>query len=74
MNEVRSDDVTDLVRRFGILLLLAALTVVACSPEATRSRGGGPGGDIGNRSEVPQIHGTLNPYYQAPRYLETAVP
>jgi hypothetical protein len=27
---------------------LAALAVLACSPEATRTRNGGPGGDIGN--------------------------
>jgi hypothetical protein len=56
------------------MLLLGALTIAACSPEATRSRGGGPGGDIGNRSAVPQIHGTINPYYETPRYVGTAVP
>ena len=65
---------TSLVRPFGILLLLGALTIAACSPEATRSRGSGPGGDTGNRSGVPQIHGTINPYYETPRYLGTAVP
>jgi hypothetical protein len=27
---------------------LAALVILACSPEADRTRNGGPGGDIGN--------------------------
>lgn len=65
---------TKLVRTFGVLLLLGALTVAACSPEATRTRGSGPGGDIGNHSAAPQIHGTINPYYETPRYLGTAIP
>jgi hypothetical protein len=34
--------------RFG----LAALSVFACSPEATRARDGGPGADIGNERWV----------------------
>jgi hypothetical protein len=29
---------------------LLAATVIACSPEATRTRNGGPGADIGNHS------------------------
>ena len=65
---------TNGVRTFGILLLLCVLTVAACSPEATRSRGSGPGGDIGNHSAVPEIHGTVNPYYETPRYVVTPTP
>jgi hypothetical protein len=57
-----------------MLLLLGGMALAACSPEATRIREGGPGGDIGNRSGTVQIHGTINPYYQTPRYLGTAVP
>jgi hypothetical protein len=72
--KVRSDGVTNRMRTFGIVLLLGVLTVASCSPEATRSRGGGPGGDIGNRSAVPQIHGTVNPYFETPRYLGTPTP
>jgi hypothetical protein len=30
------------------LTLLLVLAAVACSPEATRVRGGGPGADVGN--------------------------
>ncbi len=65
---------TNRARTFGILLLVGVLTVAACSPEATRSRGSGPGGDIGNRSAVPEIHGAVNPYYETPRYLGTPSP
>lgn len=46
-------------RPFGRLLLAAALFVgaVACSatsPEAARTREGGPGADIGNRGNPPE--------------------
>ncbi|HZU05077.1 MAG TPA: hypothetical protein VFB73_03820 [Chloroflexota bacterium] len=51
--------------------LLAALTVaiglvLACSPEAERTRGGGPGADIGNRGPSVELHGQSNPYYHTP--------
>ena len=65
---------TTRMRAFGILLLLGVLTAASCSPEASRSRGSGPGGDIGNRSQVAQIHGNVNPYYQTPRYIGTPGP
>jgi len=45
------------VSRTRLALLAGALAVVllACSPEATRTRGGGPGADIGNYSpNLPQ--------------------
>jgi hypothetical protein len=40
------------VRRALVILLAAvcAATLIACSPEATRTRNGGPGADIGNHS------------------------
>jgi hypothetical protein len=31
-------------------MLVLMLASVACSPEATRTRGGGPGADVGNHS------------------------
>jgi hypothetical protein len=34
--------------RWAAALLVAVLLQVACSPEATRVRGGGPGADVGN--------------------------
>jgi len=52
----------------AIVLLACVLVLGACSPEATRTRGGGPGADIGNRQTPAQIHGQTNPYYETPRY------
>ncbi len=49
-----------LVRRwlFPLLLLVAlALGTAACSPEGSRTRGGGDGADIGNRDENIELHG-----------------
>jgi hypothetical protein len=47
---------------------MVMLVATACaSPEAARTRNGGPGGDIGNHDAVPEIHGRTNPYYQTPR-------
>jgi hypothetical protein len=55
-------------RLLAVLFLVCGLLTAACSPEATRVRGGGPGGDIGNRSAPAEIHGRINPYYETPRY------
>jgi hypothetical protein len=62
--------VSGTVRALSVLLLVGGLLLSACSPEATRTRGGGPGGDVGNRSAVPSIHGRTDPYYETPRYGE----
>jgi hypothetical protein len=41
--------------RLALLAALLALALVACSPEASRSRGSGPGADVGNySSNLPQ--------------------
>ena len=41
--------------RLALLAALLAVVLVACSPEAARSRGSGPGADIGNYSpSLPQ--------------------
>lgn len=46
---------------------LLALALAACnSPEATRTRGGGPGADVGNRSPVVDMHQGARPYFQTP--------
>lgn len=54
------------------LLLLGGL---ACSPEATRTRSGGPGADIGNRirNKMVELHGgraSDGMYYETPRVGE----
>jgi hypothetical protein len=55
--------------RLSSALLLALLTagLVACdSPEARRTRGGGPGADVGNRSPIVEMHQGAQPYYKTP--------
>jgi hypothetical protein len=45
----------------------AALALAACSPEASRTRGGGPGADTGNRTAEVQLHsGGSQAYYGTP--------
>ncbi|HEX6133303.1 MAG TPA: hypothetical protein VFZ24_05055 [Longimicrobiales bacterium] len=52
------------MRRAFVVLLLAA---AACaSPEAQRERGGGPGGDPGNRDRIVEIHDGAEPYHRTP--------
>jgi hypothetical protein len=46
------------------MALLAALGGCT-SPEATRVRAGGPGGDVGNRGDI-ELHGGSQPYYGTP--------
>lgn len=49
------------------MLVLALLLGVACSPEASRVRGSGPGADPGNRGAVVDIHGDTNPTFDTPQ-------
>ena len=55
--------------RRTLLLVALGLSVAACtSPEATRTRAGGPGADVGNRGSV-ELHGGSKPYYATPNVL-----
>jgi hypothetical protein len=53
--------------RARALLALASLAMLmGCdSPEASRSRGGGPGADVGNRARV-ELQGGSEMYYETP--------
>ena len=44
-------------------LALICLGTIACSPEAARTRGGGPGADVGNHGTPVQLHGDTRPYH-----------
>ena len=58
--------------RRGVVAVLAVggILLAACSPEATRQLGGGPGADPGNHSHpLPQLHGNQqrnNPAFGTP--------
>ena len=46
---------------------MAFALLAACSPEASRTRDGGPGADVGNRGANIQLHpGTSQAYYGTP--------
>jgi hypothetical protein len=52
------------------LMLLLMLGLGACtSPEASRTRGDGAGGDVGNRDAVIDMHAGAQPYYHTPCQL-----
>lgn len=51
------------------------LVLAACdSPEAERTRGGGPGGDTGNRPEVVRMHEGSHPYHHTDRLVPAETP
>lgn len=56
-----------------IVLTAAAIALIALgcsSPEAARTRGGGPGGDVGNRGRVVQMHEGSRPFQDTPRLVQ----
>ncbi|HEY8693074.1 MAG TPA: hypothetical protein VIR57_10075 [Chloroflexota bacterium] len=49
------------------LAVASTLLLAACSPEAGRTRGGGPGADTGNRSADVELHpASSEAYYGTP--------
>jgi hypothetical protein len=48
----------------GALAFVFALSAGCASPEAIRSRGGGPGADVGNRRPIVEFHAGAKPYFQ----------
>jgi hypothetical protein len=56
----------------AVLALAAVLILGGCtSPEVKRTRGGGPGADVGNRGAVVQMHEGSQPYYETPRLIDS---
>lgn len=53
--------------RLLLLGLAVAGLLAACGPEATRTRSGGRGADVGNYNGSVQIHGGAEPYYDTPQ-------
>lgn len=63
------------MRQRAIGVLLAAAAGAACgSPEATRMRGGGQGGDTGNRPENVRMHEGSQQYWRTPVLIPTEHP
>jgi uncharacterized protein YceK len=50
--------------------LLACLLLSGCgSPEARRTRGSGPGADVGNRPAIAKMHEGAQPFWKTPERL-----
>lgn len=57
-----------------LLCALAAVLAACGSPEASRTRGGGPGGDVGNRPAILRMHEGSLPYHHTPHLVPGAAP
>jgi hypothetical protein len=55
--------------KITLLTIIAAAVAGCTSPEANRSRGGGPGADVGNRSSIVRMHEGSRPFEQTPRII-----
>ena len=63
------------MRRNLILLLIASAVLAACeSPETMRSRGGGPGADVGNRDKLVEMHEGAQPFWKTPKIIPAKHP
>jgi len=54
----------------ALLCFLAGCT----SPEMARTRGGGPGADVGNRAKFVQMHEGSKPFERTPKIISTKHP
>jgi hypothetical protein len=56
-------------------LLIAFAALAACdSPETRRTRGAGPGADVGNRTKVVEMHQGSQPFWKTPDLIPTKHP
>ena len=63
------------MRRTATMVVGFSLCLAGCtSPEAIRTRGGGSGADVGNRSEVVEMHEGSHPFYGTPVLIPAAHP
>jgi hypothetical protein len=53
-----------------IFFVAVSLCLAGCaSPEVARTRGGGPGADIGNRREIVRMHEGARPFENTPKII-----
>lgn len=56
---------------FASVLSAGVLALAACtSPEATRTRAGGPGADVGNRPASVAMHEGSDPFWKTPARIK----
>lgn len=58
-----------------VIFLAALFALVACtSPETTRTRGSGPGADVGNRTKFLRMHEGADPFAKTPKLIPAQGP
>jgi hypothetical protein len=58
-----------------IVLTAVSFCLVGCaSPETARTRGGGPGADVGNRSKFVEMHEGSQPFWNTPKIIPAKHP
>ena len=63
------------MRRALIVLMPIAFWLAACaSPETSRTRGGGPGADVGNRTRIIEMHEGSKPFEKTPQIITVKHP
>jgi hypothetical protein len=63
------------VRHTAIIFLVVLSALAACtSPETGRTRGGGPGADVGNRTKFVRMHEGADPFYKTPKLIRSQSP
>jgi hypothetical protein len=60
--------------KLALLMITSAVIAGCTSPESTRSRGGGPGADLGNRGSIVRMHEGSRPYEQTPKIISAEHP
>jgi hypothetical protein len=59
-------------RGIGLFTVCLFLLTACASPEATRTRGDGPGADVGNHRKPAVFHAGAYPYYKTPCVTDPA--
>jgi hypothetical protein len=58
-----------------LMLLIGCAAVVGCvSPETTRTRGDGPGADVGNKGPTVKLHEGSDPFWKTPHRIHDQHP
>ena len=62
--------------RFALITVAALVFYLAAcaSPETRRTRGGGPGADVGNRGKDVDMHEGSRPFWKTPDLIPTKHP
>jgi len=59
----------------AVLLIVSLIVLAGCtSPETKRTRGAGPGADIGNRGDFVRMHEGSKPFENTPTRIPTQHP